>query len=52
MDTSNVVGRRRVNSRINAEDQALDQIAKEVEFNVTTFFFLDGHALVNYIFNN
>uniref|UniRef100_A0A1A9UHY4 Leucine-rich repeat flightless-interacting protein 2 n=1 Tax=Glossina austeni TaxID=7395 RepID=A0A1A9UHY4_GLOAU len=31
MDTSNVVGRRRVNSRINAEDQALDQIAKEAE---------------------
>ncbi|TMW41257.1 hypothetical protein DOY81_013663, partial [Sarcophaga bullata] len=29
MDTSSAVGRRRVNSRVNAEDQALDQIAKE-----------------------
>lgn len=30
MDSSGAVGRRRGNSRINAEDQALDQIAKEV----------------------
>lgn len=30
MDTTSAVGRRRVNSRVNAEDQALDQIAKEV----------------------
>lgn len=30
MDASNTVGRRRINSRVNAEDQALNQIAKEV----------------------
>lgn len=30
MDATNAVGRRRVNSRVNAEDQALNQIAKEV----------------------
>lgn len=30
MDSSGAVGRRRGNSRLNAEDQALDQIAKEV----------------------
>lgn len=31
MDSPGAVGRRRGNSRINAEDQALDQIAKEAE---------------------
>lgn len=31
MDSSGAVGRRRGNSRVNAEDQALDQIAKEAE---------------------
>lgn len=30
MESPGAVGRRRGNSRVNAEDQALDQIAKEV----------------------
>lgn len=32
MDSPSAGGRRRGNSRINAEDQALDQIAKEVSY--------------------
>lgn len=34
MDSPGAVGRRRGNSRINAEDQALDQIAKEVSGSI------------------
>lgn len=36
MESPGASGRRRGNSRTNAEDQALDQIAKEV--SVTEFF--------------
>ncbi|XP_058828664.1 leucine-rich repeat flightless-interacting protein 2 isoform X2 [Topomyia yanbarensis] len=36
MDSPGAVGRRRGNSRINAEDQALDQIAKERRFSAAT----------------
>lgn len=39
MDTSSAVGRRRVNSRVNAEDQALDQIAKEVNMSLFYYYY-------------
>ena len=45
MDTSSAVGRRRVNSRVNAEDQALDQIAKEV--NIHTILYVVYVCIVN-----
>lgn len=41
MDSSSAVGRRRVNSRVNAEDQALDQIAKEVNIIFYTLIYLN-----------
>jgi hypothetical protein len=39
MDSPGAGGRRRGNSRINAEDQALDQIAREVSTSLILFDF-------------
>lgn len=39
MESPGAVGRRRGTSRSNVEDQALDQIAKEVSQSIQSFFY-------------
>lgn len=44
MDSPGAVGRRRGTTRVNAEDQALDQIAKEV----SAFFFCLKFSVISF----
>lgn len=46
---SSVAGRRRTATRHSAEDQALDQIAKEVWFKYSFFKLFLYHYLVTYL---
>lgn len=48
MDSPGAVGRRRGNTRSNAEDQALDQIAREVSAKFFFFFYLIRLNRCNY----